>query len=148
MKKTLLVVIPALLLSVTSAGSAAPTRTDTAEYTIANGAAVGHGEVGDPETEVHWTLGSDYARFRAARGERSVMLEITDQSGMTASGHVHIDLDADGKLDRQHDFCGATSKPLAVRPGAIVEVGTIFGTCEDGSPSVVTEGTITATFTK
>ena len=146
MKKSLLVVIPALLLSATTVGSAAPTRTDTAEYTIADGAAVGHGEVGNPE--VHWTIGADYSRFRAARGERSVMLEIVDASGMTASGHVHIDLDADGKLDRQHDFCGATSKPLAVRPGAIVEVGTIFGTCEDGSPSVVTEGTITATFTK
>lgn len=76
------------------------------------------------------------------------MLEIVDASGMTPSGHVHIDLDADGKLDRQVDFCGATSKPITVRSGSIIEVGTIFGTCEDGSPSIVTEGTITATFTK
>ena len=145
MKKTLMVLIPALLLATATVAAASPTRTDTAEYTIANGAAVGHGEV---EPQAHWTLGADYARFRAVRGERSVTLEITDESGFPASGHVHIDLDGDGKLDRQVDFCGKTSKPIAVRGGSVVEVGTIFGTCEDGSPSIVTEGTITATFSK
>ena len=124
----------------TQAG-AAQSRVVTEEYTMANGAFVGHGEA-------HWTLGAAYTRFVAASGERNVTLEIADASGQPVRGHVHIDLDADGKLDRQVDFCGATSKPISVRSGAVVEVGTLVGLCEDNSPSIVTEGTITATFSK
>ena len=146
MKTALGVLITGLLVLGGYTATASPTRTDTAEYTIASGAAVGHGELGN--SEVHWTLGADYAVFEAARGERAVSLEIVDSSGMTARGHVHIDLDGDGKLDRQVDFCGSTTKPISVRGGSVIEVGTIFGVCEDGSPSIVTEGEITATFTK
>ena len=145
MKKMAILLAAGLVLN-GAAALASPTRTETSEYTMANGAIVSHGEVSPGEA--HWTLGSDYARFRAAPGERAVALEIVDSSGYTVRGHVHIDVDGDGEFDRQADFCGSTTKPIAVRTGSVVEVGTVFGTCEDGSPSIVTEGKITATFTK
>ena len=142
MKKTVAVAAASLFVAAFAPQvGAAESRKVTEEYTIANGAFWGHGEA-------HWTLGAAYTKFVAARGERSVSLEIADASGQPVRGHVHIDLDSDGELDRQVDFCGATTKPISVRSGSVVEVGTLMGLCDENTPSIVTEGTITATFAK
>lgn len=49
--------------------------------------------------------------------------------------------------DRDTEFCSATDRPFRVRPGDEIYVGAYKGTCADGMLSVVTTGTITATFT-
>ena len=141
MKKTMVFLAAGLLAAVlaTDAVAARQSREVTESYTMATGAFVGHGEA-------HWTLGAEYQRFEAKNGERAVSFVIEDSSGAPVRGHVHIDNNGDGELDDQFDFCGSTAKPIAIEPGATVEVGTIMGLCDDTSPSLVTEGTITATF--
>ena len=143
MKKTTVFLTAALLAAVLapSASAGRQSREVTESYTMAAGAFVGHGEA-------HWTLGADYQRFESKSGERAVAFVIEDASGAPVRGHVHIDNNGDGELDDQLDFCGSTAKPIAIDPGAIVEVGTIMGLCDETSPSIVTEGTITATFSR
>ena len=113
---------------------------------MASGAVVSHGQV--EAGEVHWSAGSHYAKFRAERAEKFVTLAVEDTAGGAVMAHVHIDRDGDGEVDEQVDFCGETSKPIAVSKGSVVEVGAIFGMCDESTPSIVTEGTITATFTR
>jgi hypothetical protein len=141
MKRLMVVATVALLASAAPAAGAGKAREVTHDYRMSNGAFVDHGEA-------HWTLGAAYAPFRAVGGERFVSLAIEDAAGQPVRGHVHIDQDNDGKLDDQLDFCGSTAKPIALERGARIEVGTIVGLCDDSSPSIVTEGTITATFTR
>lgn len=143
--KTFVAVSVALLALAVPASGAGKGRETTGTYSMASGAVVSHGEVSD--TEVHWTAGSHYLRFRAERGERFVSLAAEDSSGQPVAGHVHVDRDNDGKVDQVFDFCMKTATPIAVTAGSVVEVGAIFGSCDD-SWSVVTEGTITATFTR
>ena len=143
MKKIAVSVVAGLLIASLAAPAAggARARKVTHDYTVANGVFWGHGEM-------HWTLGAEYAKFQTQRGERHVTLAIADASGAPVRGHVHIDQNADGELDDQVDFCGETAKPIALEPRAVVEVGVIMGMCDEATPSFVTEGTITATFTK
>ena len=140
MRATLLIVLASVMILTIQGAGATPVRDETHEYTMANGAFVGHGEA-------HWTLGAEYAVFEVRKGEHAVQFEIVDESGSPVRGHVHVYLDEDDKIDDTVDFCGTTPKPISVHPGATVEVGTIMGLCNDTSPSIVTEGTITATFT-
>ena len=145
--KTMVALVAAIcLVAAAPAAGAAKSRKVTEEYSMASGAFISHG--GSPGGEAHWTLGSEYAQFRAAARERAVSLSVEDASGGAVRAHVHIDQDGDGKLDKQLDFCGSTTDPIAVKPGAVIEVGTIVGTCDDTTPSIVTEGTITATFSR
>jgi hypothetical protein len=130
MKTITAIAAVALLALAAPASGAGSERQVTEEYQLGSGAFVGHGEV-------HWTIGSRYVKFRALDDERLVTLAAEDSTGQPVRAHVHIDRDGDGKLDKQVDFCGSTARPLAVQSGSIIEVGTI-----------VTEGTITATFTK
>ena len=141
MKRLIAVSAVALLVAAAPALGAGGAREVTEDYRMSNGAFVDHGEA-------HWTLGSAYAPFRAERGERWVTLAINDATGQPVRGHVHVDRDRDGKLDHQVDFCGKTAKPIAVQPGALVEVGVIMGLCDESTTSIVTEGTITATFSR
>ena len=117
-------------------------REVTQDYTMSNGAFVGHGEA-------HWTLGAAYSVFKAEKDERRVSIAIQDAFGETVRGHVHINYNNGGKtLDDQVDFCGTTTEPIKVEPGSTIEVGTLMGFCDDNTPSIVTEGTVTATFSK
>ena len=121
------------------AAARAESREVTQEYTMANGAFVGHGEA-------HWTLGAEYAVFRPERGERQVSITADDAVGEAVRVHVHVY--RHGKLDAQLDFCGSTDEPIKIQPGSFIEVGTIMGVCDNNTPSIVTEGMITATFSK
>jgi hypothetical protein len=145
MNKYIAVTAVALLALAAPASGAAGGREVTENYSMGSGAVVSHGTVSD--TEVHWTAGSQYLQFRAERGERFVSVVAEDTSGQPVAGHVHIDRDNDGKVDHEIDFCEKTAKPIAVTAGSVVEVGAIFGSCDD-SWSIVTEGSITATFTR
>ncbi len=146
MKTITAIAAAAFLVLAGPASGADRARQVSEDYSMASGAVVSHGEVS--AGEVHWSAGSHYATFRAQRGERSVTLSVEDQTGGAVMAHVHVDRDGDGELDEQVDFCGETSKPIAVSKVSVVEVGAIFGMCDDSSPSIVTEGTITATFTR
>ncbi len=85
---------------------------------------------------------------RAKKGEKSVSVEIADAAGVGPVADVHIDHDGDGEPEVHKWICGATEKPLKVRAGSEVIVRPYSGQCEDGSPSLVTEGEITLTFHK
>ena len=140
MKKALLLLTAGLAAAALVAPAGAATaRRVTHDYTMANGAFVGHGEA-------HWTLGAEYAVFEAKPGERELSLEIEDASGSPVRGHVHVYYGAGEKIDKTLDFCGATPEPIALQPDTRIEVGTIMGLCDASTPSIVTEGTITATF--
>ena len=146
MKKISIALFAALFATglMAPASGAADGREVSKDYSMASGGFVGHGEFG---SEIHWTLGAQYQNFEARRGERSVTLAVEDSFGETVLAHVHVYRDGDKKVDQELDFCGA-SNPIAVRPGTVIEVGTIMGFCDDDSPSIVTEGTITATFSR
>lgn len=75
--------------------------------------------------------------------ERFVSIEIADAHGQPVTGVV---VQPDG--DEETHVCGATEKPVKVRPYENVTVFLMNGTCGDSGASVVTTGTVTATFTK
>ncbi|MBW3595032.1 MAG: hypothetical protein KY391_05585 [Actinobacteria bacterium] len=141
-----IVAIPVICLfaasAVAPASGAQSTRKVTTEYTMANGM------VAFNSASAHWTIGTAYHAFRPRAGERFVTFSISDDSGFPARGQIHIDADADGNLDRVEDFCGETRKPIKVGTAKEIELGVIFGTCPDNSPAIVTQGTVTATFSK
>ena len=90
----------------------------------------------------------DEETVAAKRGESTVSVEIADASGLGPVADVHIDHDGDGLPEVHKWICGATEKPLKVRTGSEVSVRPYSGMCEDGSPSVATQGEITLTFHK
>lgn len=120
-------------------------RTVTKDYTMADGAIVSHGGGG---AEAHWYLGANREIFRIRPAERFVSFSISDNAGQPVRGHIHIDTDGDGRLEELDDFCEETPKPIAVGVAREVEVAVIFGPCHGGDLSIVTQGTITATFSK
>ena len=78
-----------------------------------------------------------------------VKIEVKDATGLTAGGFVsQNDNDGDGLADGYGEFCGAHAEPIALETaGAPLGVSLYPGMCADASsPSVVTTGTIIATF--
>lgn len=70
---------------------------------------------------------------------RFLSLTIEDESGGKVSAHIR-------NADSTVAICGETEKPIRVRPNFETEVLLFAGLCEDGTPSMPTTGTITATF--
>jgi hypothetical protein len=126
----------ALLGAPAPAGSAAP-RVHTLEYV---GGGVVAGETRDVAVRVGDGMGA--VVFRGGP-ERFVSLEIDDAHGQPVTGIVVQPSDDDGR-----QFCGATAKPLRIRPYENVTVFLMNGTCGDAGASVATTGTVTATFTQ
>ena len=77
----------------------------------------------------------------AGGAERSVAIEVADASGMPVSGTI-----SQGEDDLL-EFCGSTPKPVTIAPYERVDVYLFSGPC-DGTPTVTTKGTVTATFTR
>ena len=76
--------------------------------------------------------------------DRDVMLEVKDASGLPV--HASVYKFRSGK--HYGDFCGATKKPLVVKPGMNLVVHVKAGTCADGTtPSAPTTGVVKAVFT-
>jgi hypothetical protein len=81
--------------------------------------------------------------------ERYVTVEIVDGSGQKVSASLsQSDQDGDGFVDDLGEsFCGATEEPIEFEPGTtIVGVYAHNGTCADGTPSIMTTGTVKLTF--
>jgi len=77
-----------------------------------------------------------------------VKVEVLDASGQNAGGFISQgDTNGDTVDDGYGTFCGAHAAPVALTsPGAELGVSLYPGVCGDGSPSVVTTGTIKLTF--
>jgi hypothetical protein len=123
--------------SLLSPANAADTRrTVTETYSITSGFLTG-------STQGSIQIGTNWALFTPRAGETHISLSIEDASGRPVLGKVFF-----VGSDRDTEFCSATDRPLRVRAGDDIYVGAYIGTCADGTVSVVTTGTITATFTK
>lgn len=129
------------LMAMTATASAAPSkRTAEKSYSMSNGMITG-------SSSAYWTIGSDLKKFKTRAGERTVVVSVADEIGTEVRGQIYTDVDGDGDLEQAADFCNE-SNALRVRPAQRVYVAVLFGECPDGETSVVTEGTITATFSK
>jgi hypothetical protein len=82
--------------------------------------------------------------------ELFMKIEIEDASGQKTWGFISQgDLDGDGlNNDGYANFCGSMEEPVDVAaPGSsIIGVYMYNGACDDGTPSVMTSGTIKITF--
>lgn len=122
--------------------SGAPSdRKVTKQYTMANGMVV------FDSAEAQWSVGTAWKIFRPEAGERFVSVSVSDEADQPVYGHIHLKPEADGKT-KDVDFCNETTKPIRLGAAKKIDVAIFLGTCSDGTPSVVTEGTITATFSK
>lgn len=127
----------ALAGALLSPASAIPSeRTVTEPYSMPSG--YGH--------YVTITAEGNWAIFEPRAGERRVTFSIQDELGGPVLGKVFF-WEGDRWAEREPKFCGATKKPLRVKPSETVYVGAFFGDC-NGAQSVATTGTVTATFSK
>lgn len=107
--------------------------TETKAYSVVGNATFG---IDDPMPIVR----SAEVYFLPA-GRRFVSLEARDASGLPVGAKIVQD---DVRSDL---FCGKTDRPLIVNPKVPFKVLLFSGACAGGA-SVVTEGTVTATFSK
>lgn len=78
-----------------------------------------------------------------------IKVEVADSTGQKAGGFLsQQDNDGDGVNDGYGEFCGGHEEPVQLElPSSPVRISLFAGVCSDGSsPSIVTTGTITATF--
>lgn len=118
------------------AGAAAPAepRVHSLEY-------AGGGVTAGPERAIRLRAGDNIGAVVFRGGpERFVSVVIEDLHGLPVTAIV-TQPDESGTY-----ICGATEKPLKVRPYEKVTVFLLNGPCGDGV-SVATTGTVTATFT-
>ena len=115
------------------AGKKAKSRTATLDYANPNAVWVGPFDV-----TVYTDAVAEFLTFRTKRSEDHVSISVEDASGLPVSGAIFQ------KGDRVGRFCGEGDLDL---PGGKYIIVTLYvGMCEDNSPSVVTKGTITASF--
>lgn len=143
MRKVLAAATVALLATslFAPASSATTTREVTKEYTMANGMVIYE------SAHATWSLGTAWKVFRPKDGERFVSFSISDNTDQPVLGHIHIKPNRDGET-KHIDFCNETLKPIRLGATKKIDVAVFMGTCPDGTPSVVTHGTITATFSR
>lgn len=80
-------------------------------------------------------------------GEKYVSVELTDTTGQMVAGYISQgDQDGDGIGDLYGEFCGAHEEPVEMLAVAPLRVSFYNGACADGTPSIVTAGTIKVTF--
>lgn len=111
-------------------------RQDSAGYVGAKGSIPG-----EP------TIYTDEAAFETERYERDVSVVVSDRTGRPVSATVRQDADGDGRWEVEEALCGSTTKPVSIRGGAPVVVKVQPGPCADGTPAVMTSGSIGVTFT-
>ena len=78
-----------------------------------------------------------------------IKVEVADATGQNAGGFIsQQDNDGDGISDGYGEFCGAHEEPVQLElPSSPVGISLYPGVCSNGSsPSFVTSGTITVTF--
>lgn len=117
------------------AGGTRP-RTQTLEY-VAGGVSAG------PDQTMVVTVGDSVGKVVFRGGpERLVAVEVADTHGLPVTAIV-----SQGEKTN-HYVCGASEEPLPILPYKKVTVFLVNGACGDAGASVVTTGTVTATFTK
>ena len=81
-------------------------------------------------------------------GMKYIKIEVTDATGQAAGGFIsQQDADGDGLNDGYGEFCGAHAEAVPLElESAPVGVSLYPGACADGTPSIVTTGTIKVTF--
>lgn len=127
---------------ISPASGAQSEREVTKEYTMADGMVI------LDSTHAAWTLGTAWKVFRPNAGERFVSFTASDDTDQSVYVHVHVDANGDGKNEHL-DFCTETPEPIRLGATRKIDVAVFLGTCPgDTTPSVVTQGTITATFTR
>ena len=110
-------------------------RTQTLEY-------AGGGVTTGPQRAIVVRAGDNVGAVVFRGGpERFVSVEIADRHGLPVTGIV-----AQPDEEETH-ICGATKKPIRITPYENVTVFLMNGTCGPSGASVVTTGTVTATFT-
>lgn len=96
-----------------------------------------------------WRLSSGEGGFEVAvlSGEKTIGIEITDDSGLPVFFQITQDVDGDGTV-YEHDVamgCGKTEEPGVLEPGAPIIVFVQSGNCDNSGPALATGGTFTAT---
>jgi hypothetical protein len=99
-----------------------------------------------------WNTDDSYS-FDLQKGETSVDVMVLDDRERPVSGVVvQIQWDSQygnatvGHSVTNQEFCGKTTSPVPVVPDLPVEIFLRKGLCEDGTPSVPTEGDIVVGF--
>ena len=131
----------ALVLVGAAAGTSnAKPRREKVEREDSAGYVGGRGSGADAEVYV------DEAVFETESYEREVSVEINDRSGQATAALVRQDTDGDGTWDLEEAICGATAEPVRIQGGSPVVVKVQPGPCADGTPAVMTSGSVAATF--
>jgi hypothetical protein len=139
MRKTIVAIgVAGLLLSSIGgqalAGKASKARTATIEYANPNAVSTG-----DFNVSFYSEQTGGFHVFKTKKSENLASFQIEDASGQAVSAALY----QNGKLvDR---FCGS-GDDIKLPGGKHVIIELYAGACEDNTPSVVTQGTITGTF--
>ena len=96
-----------------------------------------------------WRLGSGEGGFEVGvlSNEKTIDLEITDDSGLPVYFQIAQDVDGDGTF-YEHDVavgCGKTEEPGALERGAPIIVFVQSGNCDNTGPAMATGGSFKAT---
>jgi hypothetical protein len=129
-----------LAVGVLAASISAPSLAAGGERTVTKSYTITRGQIHVSSGEADLWMGTQAEFFRPRAGEHRVTFSLTDTTGRPVLGHVEME----GGVT---EFCSTTPSPIRVTPGEEIAVHAIFGPCAD-SFSTVTEGTITATFSK
>ena len=99
-----------------------------------------------------WNTEDGYV-FHLRKGEKAISAMVLDDNERpVAAAIVQIRWDADygsasvGHAETWAPFCGQTEAPVPVVPDLQIEIFVQKGTCEDGTPSLPTEGDIVVDF--
>ncbi len=84
--------------------------------------------------------------FATGPEEQWVVVEITDDIGPSTYGVVGQDPDGDNSSERGGEFCKKTDEAIQIQPGVPITVFVWNGRCSTAEPSIVTTGTVKATF--
>ncbi|HEX2293850.1 MAG TPA: hypothetical protein VHN37_00910 [Actinomycetota bacterium] len=140
-KRLPLAVFVAALATAVLAGSVAARPADSRVQTLEY---VGGGVTVTPGQTVKLRAGDGLGAVVFRGGpERLVSFEIRDAHEQPVTGIVVQPGDEDGR-----HFCGKTDKAMKVRPYENVTVYLVNGPCGRTGASVVTTGTVTATFVR
>lgn len=112
-------------------------RVEAAQYNYTSGLA----RPGSTSGQV--TLG--FAEFETLPAEKKVSLAISDTSGRAVLAQAGQDVDGDGRIDWEQDFCASTERPITITGGVDLQVFVLEGEC-GSDQSIPTTGSVQAIF--
>jgi hypothetical protein len=150
MRKWAVTILAMSVLAVAATPSGArPPRKAGLEYKIED---ENHHVAGPNFNAGVWNEEDAYA-FPVKKGERFISVSIADEREEPVHGVIVQwvwDYESDGAkvghAATHVSFCGETEKPVEIQPDITVEILLEKGTCQDGTPSLPTNGHIFAKF--